>query len=132
MLVGGDNSVSGEKISGVSAKNIDNPVPTVLFLTELALFFVQTTLSPPPTSLELPPLHLFFAADMCYIRHSIQLRTHPMPTDENRRLDRETLRNSTKYLDFNNELLNIDTYLADDGANATRLTPTRHSGSLSP
>jgi len=55
-----------------------------------------------------------------------------MPTDENRRLNRETLRNSTKYLDFNNELLNIDTYLADDGANATRLTPTRHSGSLSP
>jgi len=46
----------------------------------------------------------------------------PMPTDENRRLDRETLRNSTRYLDFNNELLNIDTYLAaDDGANATRL-----------
>jgi len=51
-----------------------------------------------------------------------------MPTDENRRLNRETLRNSTKYLDFNNELLNIDTYLAaNDGANATRLTPTRHS-----
>jgi len=45
-----------------------------------------------------------------------------MPTDENRRLDRETLRNSLRHLDFNNEFVSIDTYLAaDGGANATRL-----------
>lgn len=45
-----------------------------------------------------------------------------MPTDENRRLDRETLRISARYTDFDNLLSNMNAYLtADGGANATRL-----------
>jgi len=43
-----------------------------------------------------------------------------MPTDENRRLDRETLRISARYTEFNNALSTMNTYLAA-GDNATRL-----------
>jgi len=43
-----------------------------------------------------------------------------MPTDENRRLNRETLRTSARYTEFNNTLSTMNTYLAADD-NATRL-----------
>ena len=43
-----------------------------------------------------------------------------MPTDENRRIDRETLRTSARYTEFNNTLSTMNTYLAA-ADNATRL-----------